>query len=263
MIQESKYISNDDYHSQHDYISSSGLKIIYDKSVFHYLNQEKSEPTNALVVGSATHTAILEPHNFDKEFLVIPKINKRTNAGKEEYQMCLQKAEKENKYLLEEKDFDLIENLKKGVFEDKDSKTLINYAKDKGLIEQSHFGQHEGVKMRIRPDIDIPEAEMLADLKTVDNNSRDAFRAKCNYYHWDLQAIMYCFVRNYTPYNFRWIVVEKKHPYSSQVYKMHPSTIDRGREKFFEAFEDYKKYMHTGLITKYRGKDENDDAIFI
>ena len=263
MIKESKYISNEDYHNFKNYISSSGMKLIYEKSVFHYLNQEVKEPTDAMIVGSATHTLILEPQNFDDEFLVIPKINKRTKAGKEEFAMYLEKAKKTNKQILSEDDYDLLQSLKTGVYDDKESARLIHWGKSKGIIEMSHFAEHQGVQMRIRPDIDIPEAEMLIDLKTIDVNTPKAFRYKMNALNWDLQAIMYCYVRDYYPANFRFIAVEKKHPYSSQVYAMDSETIERGKEKFFTVFKEYKNYIDTGLITKYRGGIQHDDTIFI
>ena len=71
-----KQDTNQEYHS-HDSISASGLKTIYKKSVFHYLNQEQFVSTPAMNFGSAVHSVLLEPEK--KEILALPKnLNLRT-----------------------------------------------------------------------------------------------------------------------------------------------------------------------------------------
>jgi len=57
--------TNEQYHSQKDYISASGLKTIYLKSVDHLLTQNIKE-TPAMALGTAVHTAIYEPLDFYK-----------------------------------------------------------------------------------------------------------------------------------------------------------------------------------------------------
>ena len=44
------------------------------------------ESTQALDFGKAFHSKILEPELFDNEFYFMPKIDRRTKVGKEEYQ---------------------------------------------------------------------------------------------------------------------------------------------------------------------------------
>ena len=57
--------TNAEYHSQTDYIGSSGLKMIYKKSVDHYLRSKKMDPTDSMRLGTAVHTALLEPDKFN------------------------------------------------------------------------------------------------------------------------------------------------------------------------------------------------------
>ena len=86
-----KVESNEVYH-QSKAISSSALKTIYKKSVYHYLNQAPRYG-GALQLGSAIHTAVLEPEKFYDEYYISPKIDKRTKAGKEEAARQLKIAE--------------------------------------------------------------------------------------------------------------------------------------------------------------------------
>ena len=61
--------SNEFYHSQKEYVSSSTLKSIAKRSVYHHINSHLKE-SEALLVGSAFHKIVLEPHLFDEEFFV-------------------------------------------------------------------------------------------------------------------------------------------------------------------------------------------------
>jgi hypothetical protein len=68
-----KDISNDHYHSNKTFFSSSVLKdLLKDKELFHkkYILKEEVErsgPLNAFLFGSYVHTLILEPHLVDVE----------------------------------------------------------------------------------------------------------------------------------------------------------------------------------------------------
>ena len=80
-------ISNDVYHAQ-PAISASWLKML-NKSPMHmwhaYINpeREKQERTPAMMLGSLTHTLVLEPQKFDSEYAVVPEgIDKRSKDGK-------------------------------------------------------------------------------------------------------------------------------------------------------------------------------------
>ena len=101
--------SNEVYHS-HDSISASGLKEIYKNSVYHFLKRKFKE-SPAMKLGTAVHQAILEPHDFWNIYHVIEKIDKRTKAGKEEYQKQIEISD--GKILLEHDVYEIIEAIKK------------------------------------------------------------------------------------------------------------------------------------------------------
>jgi hypothetical protein len=73
-------LSNEAYHSGHG-ISKSGLDLIA-RSPAHFIGAEKKDlPSFAL--GSATHCAILEPHEFDKRYFRGEDIRRGTKAWDE------------------------------------------------------------------------------------------------------------------------------------------------------------------------------------
>jgi exodeoxyribonuclease VIII len=68
-------------------LSFSSIKE-FAKSPRHYLDyisKERTPPTDAMKLGSMVHCMILTPYLFNEQFAVAPDINKRTNAGKEEW----------------------------------------------------------------------------------------------------------------------------------------------------------------------------------
>lgn len=79
--------SIDDYH-RGEAVSKSQLDAL-DKSAFHFwsLHRDPNRPTNrvsnpAFALGSMTHTAILEPHDFDHRHVLAPVCDRRTKEGK-------------------------------------------------------------------------------------------------------------------------------------------------------------------------------------
>ena len=77
-----KVDSNEDYHSDPS-ISSSGLKVIADRSVEYYLNRPPFKTTDAMELGTAIHEKLLFPDQFDDQYFELPKLDLRKKADKE------------------------------------------------------------------------------------------------------------------------------------------------------------------------------------
>ena len=105
-------LSNEDYHSSPG-ISKSGLDLI-NKSPYLFSNRPKQEPTKAMLIGSATHTAVLERDLFADQYVWAPNVDGRTKAGKEE--LALFASENVGKTVLKSEEFDLIANISRSVW---------------------------------------------------------------------------------------------------------------------------------------------------
>lgn len=66
-------LSNNDYHKDTDHINGSGLWNIIDRCPADWRYGEKKE-TDALIQGTAGHTALLEPERFDSEYVRLPSV---------------------------------------------------------------------------------------------------------------------------------------------------------------------------------------------
>lgn len=68
-------LSNQDYHSETEHINGSGLWNILDRcpAAWRYKDEE-DEQSKALVFGTGSHTALLEPERFDAEYARMPVV---------------------------------------------------------------------------------------------------------------------------------------------------------------------------------------------
>lgn len=244
--------SNDIYHS-HDSISASGLKTIHKKSVYHLINQQFKE-TPAMALGTAVHQAILEPHDFHDIYHVIEKIDKRTKAGKEEYQKQIDLAN--GKIIIEDDIHEIIKSIL-GDFRQND--LAQKYCK--GEIELSHYTQYEGIDVRVRPDVINHVSDFISDVKTCQDNSPQAFKRDVYNWGYHLQAAFYmdmCGINN-----FRFIACTTKYPYTVEVYTLDEKDIEFGRMAYKNAFKQWKKYLETGVVSRYDWHNIHEDGSYI
>jgi exodeoxyribonuclease VIII len=244
-----KQDTNEVYHSQKG-ISASGLKKIYKKSVYHYLHQQPFESAS-MAFGSAVHCAMLEPETFFNEYHIIPRLDRRTKAGKEAFEIEQKKAE--GKVLLTPDDYERIESI------------LTNFRNDdlaqhycKGQIELSHYGEHEDLPIRVRPDCLNRVENFISDVKTCQDNAPQAFKRDVYKYAYHLQAAFYMDMLGID--NFRFIAVETNYPYSVEVYSLSDEMIEQGRQAWKQAFSDWRLYNEAGIVSKHNWFDFNDDG---
>lgn len=66
-------LSNQDYHADTEHINGSGLWNLYDRcpAAWRY-KEEEDEQSKALIFGTSSHTALLEPERFDAEYARMP-----------------------------------------------------------------------------------------------------------------------------------------------------------------------------------------------
>lgn len=233
-------ISNEEYHSSEG-LSRSQLMLL-DKSPYHFRYQvysglaEKREPTAAMNLGSAFHTLLLEPHLFKEEFMIIPKIDRRSTKGKEEYECFLQ--EKGNKILLDDAQFTQAQTMALQIKEHEIVKALL----DEAVFEQSIFWTDEetGLQFKTRPD--IWSDKIIVDLKTTNDASEYAFRSSALRYGYYLQAGMAFEACKAIGRPFEMFVIlacEKEAPYVPSVFIMDEVALKFG----IDQFNNYKRLL--------------------
>lgn len=186
----------------------------------------------------------------------MPKIDRRTKAGKEAFEIETKKAE--GKLLLSFDDHNKITEILKN-FRNHD--LAQKYCK--GEIELSHYAKHEEIDVRVRPDVLNKVQNFISDVKTCQDNSPNAFKRDVYKYGYHLQCAFYSDMLGVPAENFRFVAVETNYPFSVEVYGLSEEMIEQGRRGWQRAFNDWKIYVETGIISGYIWANFSDDGSLI
>ncbi len=231
MIENGVYhdLSHSDYHKMTDRISNSYLSRL-DKCPA--AARVKQEETPAMTFGRAFHSFILDGMAaFSKDVLVLPEINRRTNAGKEEYQAFI--TNNPDKAIITAEDLQAIIEMDKSVKAHPLAKNLIGT----GTNEVSVFWDDpfSGLPCKARPD-KVPGQNTLADLKKTRGASAHSFQRSIIDFGYHRQAAFYLDgMQKATGDNFdlfAFIAVEDSEPYRVEVYTLSQDFIDYGRLEY-------------------------------
>jgi hypothetical protein len=242
-------MSNADY-QQSTALSVSQVKRLR-KSPFHYhaltlpSDAPPKAPAPALLNGTLTHCAFLEPDEFDKRYWVAPDLNKNSNAFKQ------LRAEQTGLEVITEAD-------KARAYAQAASLRALPDIADlmaQGEAEVSAFwfeddpDMTEPVLCRCRPDwvsyVAYGHGCILVDVKTTTDASPEGFARACHTYDYHLQADWY--TRGYERasgmqvHGFIFAVVESEYPHAAAVYMLSDSALNLARTQNREALHLYAK----------------------
>ena len=234
-----KKMSNTDYHA-HEAVGSSLLKSIHLKSVLHAVSKEFT-PSEAMNLGSAVHSLVLEPEVFHDDFAVAPKCDKRTKLGKAEYAEFLEGVG--SKTVISADTLNTAEQMTFSVR----NHPIANKILSNGEAELSFFtnDSETGLQLKCRPD--YVNAGTLIDLKTTRDGSFDGFSKQCGNLAYIIQAAFYLDVYNAANEtnlkDFFIICVENSAPYAVSTYKLDELQIEAGRKMYRRALNNYAAYL--------------------
>jgi len=240
-----------------DGISRSELWRLRDSpEKFIWFQQHPEPPTPALVFGAAVHKLLLEEESFADEFSLAPECDRRSKAGKEEYNAFLKASE--GKRIISVADFEkateMVYRIRKTPF----TKKLLS-----GEHEKPFFWTDEltGELCKIRVDCisEIKGSPVVIDYKTTSDASTDGFMRSAIKYGYDFQAGMYCEgVERATGKKplFVFIAQEKNPPYSVNILQADDGMIRRGYDTFRELIGIYHECATTGNWYGYLGAYE-------
>ena len=265
-MSEKKYltISNEEYRKR-DGVSSSDLKKMM-KSMAHYKyykeNPEDSD-TPAFLFGRAYHKLMLEPDDFETEFIVSPKFDKRTKEGKAAYEDFLVKAE--GKDVIDEETYQKLLEMKEALYATPFVKFFI-----KGEHEKSFFWKdaETGIECKCRPDSYgmVKDNNVCVDLKTTTNAETDAFMRDAVKFGYDIQAYHYCEGLKATygkDFKFLFIAQEKTAPYLVNVLEADDYFMRSGKELRKTLLEKYKKALETDVWEGYMTESSGVNSLTV
>jgi len=229
-------MNNAEYHA-HPAISKSHLDLVA-KSPLHYWsryvdpNRVPTEPTAAMVLGSAVHTHVLELDTWDSNYCVAPEgIDRRTKMGKAEWEVFTTASQ--GRTVLSRSDADLVMRMGQSVFKHPAAAALLAMP---GVAESTWMWTDEstGLQCKCRPDWLTDDGKYMVDLKTTEDASPAGFRRSIGTYRYHCQASHYLEgVQQATgqrPEQFLFLCVEKKPPYAVAVYAIDADAVAAGAE---------------------------------
>lgn len=206
--------SNEAYHARKS-VSASMLKSMAKGwRTFEAEYVTKTAPRKesaAMALGTAVHTALLEPDRFDTDYAICPPdcSDRRTKAYKE------WAAENDGKTVLTIDEARTIWAMSKSAIRDKFALILLNAD---GHIEKSLEWQDEGVPCRAR--FDKVAGSFIIDIKTCQDATPDAFAKTIASYRYDLQAAHYLAGLPSVATTFVFVAIETASPFRVRCYEM-------------------------------------------
>jgi len=193
----------------------------------HMAGETKREQTKAMLLGTMSHLAVLEPNKLDAAFVEKPSdIDFRTKAGKEWRESIGTTP------ILDADEARAVRGIRDSIAAHDAAKALLAGCDS----EVALFGEHRtGLWIKGRVDALKVESDMnsvIVDVKTTsagaDYNTFSRQAASLNYH---VSAAWYCHLAGLNglpPARFYWIAVETSAPFAVAVYEIHPDALDLG-----------------------------------
>ena len=233
---ENHNLTHYNYYQDTEYVSNSMLSNLTGKSpeYFRFAMDNPQPTTPAMRFGSAIHMNVLQPEEFNKNYAISPKFDKRTKQGKADYAEFVKKNT--FKTVISEQDFELMEQMTSKLMRDSDAKALLS----KGLKEHIIAWENEEYNVKCRGMLDIYRKDdgIIIDLKTTQDSSYYGFASSVRKFKYYKQAAFY--LDAVGAQEFYIVAIEKNPPFSINIIQIGDELLDKGRELYNRDLEVYK-----------------------
>ena len=260
---EFEVMSNAEYRQREGLASTDIKRMMKSMATWKYYkdNPQQETDTPSLKFGRAYHKFMLEPYDFENEYAVSPKIDKRTKEGKAAYEQFVKDAG--DKEVIDEETYDQLTAMREVLYATPYVKKLIN-----GEHEKSFFwtDKKTGIKCKCRPDSfgKLGSGNIIVDLKTCKDAETNAFMRDALKYNYDVQAAHYTegLETIYgNEYAFVFIAQEVKAPYLVNVLQADEYFMKNGREVRDQLLQTYNKCIALDEWPAYMGFAEDKTYI--
>ena len=245
---------NEAYHRSEG-VSKSGLDLI-SRSPAHYYYAQKREPTRAMAIGTAIHTALLEPERFEREYLLLKDVADRRAS---EYKQAIKVHAPEN--VLVSTEAANVAGMQESVFSQTEAAAAL---RAEGWRELSAFVEcpETGVILRARYDL-LTSDGIAYDLKKTRDARRSEFEKSVYNYRYHVQDAHYSRVFELITgelLQFKFLVVEETAPNTAAVYELDQLAKEVGK---FYAMRDLRTYAQCKKTGEWPHPDSGDGIISI
>lgn len=226
------------YHSN-PALSASALKALR-KSPAHLKHNRETPtaPTPALTFGRLFHALTLEQDDWDTRFAVAPDCDRRTKAGKQQWEEFVDASG--GLTIVTTADIARASAMRNAVMNHGVAREIIEA---NGLTEMSSFWERDGIPCKMRADKIDTKNNIVIDLKTCLDASPHAFAGSIMKYGYHVQAAWYLDrVRDVIDksMDFLFVAIEKNPPHIVAVYRINDQSVDVGRREIEELLDLFK-----------------------
>lgn len=241
-----------------DAVSAGFLKDLIERGIGYAERARRvvREDTDATERGTALHSAILEPHDFERRYAPLsPTCDLRTNRGKDEKAALVASGKHPLKALV----WEACVRLREKAWENPTLAALLEQAEAEVsatwvLAERAPAEPGlGGLVGKARADVLAREARMILDFKSTDDATEAAFGRTAAGYGYHLSAPWYLdgFTAAGVPVEF-WTIgalecVESIGHYDVHLFTLDPAVLQRARERIEKAVREYASAMSTGV----------------
>lgn len=244
-------IDNEDYHAGPG-ISKSQLTTLLEyppSTLLHNITHPEHKDSHAKKIGSAVHTAILEPDEFSKRYCEEVKHTGKGSVAlnKEFKETCAE----QNLIPISKEDFETVQAMGRNVRAHRLAAPLL----ENGTPELSgYFNHDDGVLARFRPDF-IPEGHnVIVDLKSSQFASYSMFGKAVNNYYYHVQDALYSDgMKKITGeyWAFLFVVVENVAPYNVALYELDADAKNMGATLYRSCMRTYAEAKNNNKWEAY------------
>lgn len=223
---------------------------------FKWYKDHPEKPTPALLFGQVVHKLLLEPDGFEGEFAVLPDIDRRTKAGKDEYNAFLDANDGKGVVTLEM--FQTAQSMAQKALQEPFVAKLLKGEHEKPYFWTDEVTQ-ENCKCRVDCITDIGGKPYIIDYKTCTDASNDSFMRDAIRFGYHVQSAMYS---DGVEHNigikptFVFIAQEKTAPYAVNIFQADEAFVEYGRDTFRELMGIYHFCQQNDLWYGYLGRQQ-------
>lgn len=250
-----KDIPNEDYHGSSG-VSSTTLKKMLTKTPAH-VKHGQSNPMNSTAnmnLGTAVHSLVLEPEQFDNDIAVMPDYSGKGSVElKREF-----KEANQGKTIITGEQLKTAEAMAESVKNHAEAMLLL----DGAITESSIYWWYHSIDEddnteykqvhKVRPDALGVSHPVCIDLKSCADATEDGFSKAVMNFGYHISAAMYLDGLNqcsealeamgvFAVKHFMFIVVENTAPYVTAVYRLSEKDLELGKKLYRRAAFKYKK----------------------
>ncbi len=228
---------------------------------FRYSKEHPEEPTPALLFGQVFHKLALEPDTYGETFVVAPVADRRTKAGKAEWEQFLETSQ--GKAVIPAEMHDLAAAMCQSLYSVPFVVKLLSGTRELPIFWTDELTGEE-CKCRLDCLNESMGRPIVVDLKSTNDAGTEAFVRDAVKYGYDLQAAMYSVgAERHTMQKplFVFIVVEKKPPYAVNILQADEPFLARGNRLFRSFLDIYHDCKCSGNWYGYLGKDNQINTL--